>query len=298
MSPHAAPDIAPVLLIGAGGMLGRAWRRLLEARRLPCETLDAPAFDLTDPAAVEAAVQPRHRTVINCAAWTDVDGCESPEQYDAALALNATAVGTLADRCRAVDATLLHYSTDYVFNGRATTPYPTDAPRDPVNAYGRTKAQGEALLEVSACRYLLVRTSWLYAPWGKNFVRTIANAARQRDALRVVNDQRGRPTSAEHLAATSLRLIEASAHGAYHVCDGGDCTWFDFARHIAATVNPACRVDPCPTSEYPLPANRPAYSVLDLTTTEALLGPMGEWRRHLDSVLDRIDRMDKIDGMR
>ena len=276
-----------VLLLGANGMLARAWRNLLEVRGIPCVGLDLPEFDMTCPDQVDAAIDGKQRYVINCAAYTAVDDVEANEQL--AGVINGTAPGLLAKRCRQVDATLVHYSTDYVFSGRASVPYPVDAPLDPVNAYGRTKALGEKAIEQCGGRYLMVRTSWLYAPWGKNFVRTIARAARQRDSLRVVNDQHGRPSSAEHLAAATLGLIESEATGIAHVTDGGQCTWFDFATAIAAHANPNCRVEPCGTEQYPTPAVRPAYSVLDISQTELRLGPLPDWRENLADVLARLE---------
>src|SRR5690606_41203248 len=129
---------------------------------------------------------------------------------------------------------------------------------------------------------------WLYAPWGKNFVRTIAKLASERPELKVVDDQRGRPTSAEHLARASLALLEGGARGTFHVTDGGECTWFELAREVAAKVAPSCRVVPCTTAEHPRPAKRPAYSVLDLRETEARIGPMPDWRATVASVLARV----------
>ena len=279
--------VGSVLLLGANGMLGRAWRGLLDSRGIEHVGLDLPQFDMTDSAQVDAAIDGSHACVINCAAYTAVDDVETNEQI--ASRVNGDAPGLLAIRCRKVKTTLVHYSTDYVFNGRAQEPYPVDAPRDPVNAYGRTKALGEQNIERAGGPYLIVRTSWLYAPWGQNFVRTIARAAAQRDSLRVVDDQRGRPTSSTHLAASTLRLIESGATGVYHVTDGGECTWFDFATAIAAKANPSCRVEPCTTDEYPTPAARPAYSVLDLSLTEQRLGPMPDWRQNLAEVLDHLE---------
>jgi dTDP-4-dehydrorhamnose reductase len=277
-----------LLLISPDGMVGRAFAALLEARSEPARTVAWPAFDLTDPAAVERAVTPGTRVVINCCAWTDVDGAESHEAE--ALAINGTGVGSLARRCRDVGAVLVHFSTDYVFSGVASRPYPTDHPRAPLNAYGRTKARGEEEIEASGCAHLLIRTSWVYAPWGKNFVRTIARLAREREQLRVVADQRGRPTSAEHLAATTLALVETGARGTFHVTDGGETSWHGFAREIVARLGLGCRVEPCTAAEYPSPARRPAYSVLDVSGAEALLGvSFPEWREHLASVLARLE---------
>jgi dTDP-4-dehydrorhamnose reductase len=278
-----------VLVIGGSGMLGRAVQNALKARGMTFAAPTRAELDLLRAETVTAAIGD-HRTVINCAAWTDVDGAEASE--DAATRANGTAVGELAEICRERSVKLVHYSTDYVFDGAGTRPYPTGAPIRPLNAYGRSKAEGERLIARSIERgleALALRTSWLYAPWGKNFVRTIAGAARQRPVLRVVNDQRGRPTSSEHLASATLHLLDKGAHGVMHLTDGGEATWFDFATRIAAFAAPTCQVTPCTSAEYPRPAKRPAWSVLDLTDTEKVIGPMPDWRDNLDSVLARLE---------
>lgn len=279
--------VGPVLLIGGGGMLGRAWRQLLEAQGVGCVAPRRADLDITKPHTIDDYVTGGFPLVVNCAAWTDVDGAET--HIEQARALNAMAVNDLAQRCGRAGSTLVHYSTDYVFNGQASTPYAVNSPTDPINRYAETKWMGEVFLQRSGCRYLLVRTSWVYAPWGTNFVRTIARLCRDRESLNVVNDQRGRPTSAEHLARTTLALLRHGATGVYHVCDGGEATWFDFARAIAGYFNPACRVEPCTTAEFPRPAKRPAYGVLSLTKTEQELGPMPHWRDNLKDVLRRLE---------
>lgn len=279
----------PILLIGAGGMLGKAWCALLEERGLNYKTTTRSQLDITDEAALKKALDERYAIAINCAAWTNVDAAES-QSSDADLA-NGTAVGLLADRCAATETFLVHYSTDYVFDGQGTCPYTTDYPVDPVNAYGRSKLIGERLLQKSGCHHLLVRTSWLYAPWGNNFVRTIARLSADRQTLKVVDDQRGRPTSTEHLATVTLGLVEHEQEGTFHVTDGGECTWFEFACCIAKHANPRCHVEPCSTDAFPRPAPRPAYSVLDLSRTEDVLGPMSTWNDNLASVLGRLTPM-------
>jgi dTDP-4-dehydrorhamnose reductase len=282
-------DNPTILIIGAGGMLGRAVRQALAARGTAFRAPPRSELDLLRPESVRAHLG-GISTVINCAAWTDVDGAEANEA--AATALNGTGVGELAALCRGTGARLVHYSTDYVFAGNGTAPYRIDAQLAPLNAYGRSKAAGEQAITAEINRgldALVLRTSWLYAPWAKNFVRTIAGAAKTRPTLRVVNDQRGRPTSAEHLADVTLRLLATPARGVLHATDGGEATWFDFATRIAAFASPACRVEPCTTAEFPRPAVRPAYSVLDLGPTEQLIGPMTDWRTNLDSVLSRLE---------
>jgi dTDP-4-dehydrorhamnose reductase len=281
------PETPDILLISHDGMLGRAWLTLLQQQARACDTVTFPQIDYTKPDTIADHVRDGHKLVINCAAYTDVDGCETQEQL--ANQINGHGVGVLAQRCREIGATLVHYSTDYVFNGEQQTPYRVDQPHEPVNAYGRSKAIGEKRIRDTGCRHLILRTSWLYAPWGKNFVRTIHKAARERQSLRVVNDQHGRPTSAEHLADASKRLLDASAHGTLHVTDGGQCTWHAFATRIAAHANPACQVQPCTSDEYQRPAKRPAYSVMDLGPTEAIIGPMPAWETNLDAVLERLD---------
>ena len=271
-----------VVVLAADGMLGTAWTRILEEHDVALGCF--PDVDITrrdSLSLLEGA-----DLVVNCAAWTDVDGAEAHEEQ--AAAVNGAAVRVLSEICAAQDALLVHYSTDYVFSGDADAPYAVDAPIDPVNAYGRTKALGEIGLVEGGADHILIRTSWLYAPWGKNFVRTMASLGAERDALKVVDDQRGRPTSAQHLAATSLRLVEARVRGTFHVTDGGECTWYDFAKHIVGRVNPECRVEPCSSDAYPRPAPRPRYSVLDLSATEALLGQMPRWETHVDRVLDAL----------
>lgn len=278
---------APVLLLGCQGMLGRAWRELLEAAGVEYLPLDRPQLDLLRLESIPLVVEPRFRTVINCTAYTDVDRAETEEAL--ALALNATAVGRLAECCRQTGAILVHYSTDYVFSGQASSPYRPDSLRQPLGAYGRTKAEGERLAVESGCRLLLIRTSWLYAPWAKNFVRTIAVLAKTKPELKVVNDQTGRPTSAESLALATAKLVGEGAEGVYHVTDGGQCTWYEFAREIAAWANPACRVVPCTTAEFSRPAPRPAYSVLDVSGTESKIGALPPWQDNLASVLSRLE---------
>jgi dTDP-4-dehydrorhamnose reductase len=276
-------DMSPILLISPDGMLGRAMQALLSQRGLVFEAVSYPAIDITSTESVERLVTTRFRMVINCSGFTDVDAAETREAE--ATAVNAEGVLHLANRCRTTGALLVHYSTDYVFDGAASEPYRVDQPRQPQNAYGRSKAKGEEFLEKSGCQYLLVRTSWLYAPWGKNFVDTIARYGRERPVLRVVDDQRGRPSSAEYLAARSLALIEHDARGIFHVTDGGECTWFEFAQAIVTQTGGSARVDACKSEEYPSPTRRPSYSVLDLSGTDALLGPARAWQKNLADVL-------------
>lgn len=275
-----------VVVIGADGMLGRCWAELLTSRGIDHLATTLDELDITDQSALDRFVTPGTQWVVNCAAYTLVDAAEENENL--ANEVNGHAVGRMAERCKDIGAKLLHYSTDYVFDGTATEPYPTDHTRRPVNAYGRSKALGEELIEHSGVEHLLVRSSWLYAPWAKNFVLTIRELAQSRDELRVVHDQRGRPTDSRRLAEVSLDLADRGSRGVFHVTDGGECSWFELAALIAHVVNPDCRVEPCTSDEFPRPAPRPAYSVLDVSTTENIVGPLIPWEDRVRDVLARV----------
>ncbi len=281
-----------VLLIGGTGMLGRAMQHELRTRGVRFEAPTRAAIDLSRADHIERTIgEGEFALVLNCAAWTDVDGAEAHEAQ--ATAINGAAVAHLARACRQSGAFLVNYGTDYVFDGKGIAPYRADQSRNPINAYGRSKAAGEAALERSECPHLQIRTSWLYAPWGKNFVRTIAKAGREKPMLKVVNDQRGRPTSSEHLARATLDLLDEGASGTLAITDGpsndNGCTWFDFAAEIVRLTGGSARVEPCTSAEYPRPAARPAYSVLDLAPTEGLIGPRPHWKDTLADVCRRLE---------
>ena len=277
--------MSKLVVIGADGMLGRCWTELLADRGIDHVGTTLAELDITDRAALDRYVTPGTQWVVSCAAYTLVDAAE--EHEDLANEVNGHAIGRMAERCKEVGAKLLHYSTDYVFDGTATEPYPTDHPRSPVNAYGRSKALGEELIQRSGVEHLLVRSSWLYAPWGENFVLTMRKLAKTRQNLRVVDDQRGRPTDSRRLAEISLALADQGSRGVFHVTDGGDCTWFELATLIAEVVNPDCRVEPCTSEEFPRPAPRPTYSVLDVSATEDVVGRLIPWQDRVREVLAR-----------
>lgn len=272
-----------ILLLGGSGMLGRAWIERLTANKTTFESVGRAQVDLSRPESLDEVAWDDVSAVVNCAAWTDVDGAETSEA-DATL-INGTAVAALAQRCAAEGVPLVHYSTDYVFAGDASEPYPVDGPLAPLNAYGRSKAVGEQGIRDAGGPHLILRTSWLYAPWGRNFVLTMAKLGAERETLNVVDDQRGRPSSSQHVAEVSHRLLEQRETGTFHVTDGGACTWHEFATEIVAAVNPKCRVEPCSSDAFVRPAKRPAYSVLDLGPTEARVGVMPDWRENLRAVL-------------
>ncbi|MEM7607160.1 MAG: dTDP-4-dehydrorhamnose reductase [Myxococcota bacterium] len=271
-----------VLLLGATGMLGRAFHSLLSAAGAQVDMPSERDFDLRRPPAIAKGVD----LVICCAAYTKVDGAEEDEEL--ATAVNGAGVGELAKRSLDALVPLINFGTDYVFSGDASSPYARDASHAPLNAYGRSKAAGEVALAASGAEYLQVRTSWLYAPWGNNFLRTMARLTAERDSLQVVDDQRGRPTSAEHLARTTLALFRKGARGIHHATDGGECTWFDFACFIRDELGHACTIEPCTSDAFPRPAKRPSYSVLDIAETERLIGPLRPWQESAATVLRRL----------
>jgi dTDP-4-dehydrorhamnose reductase len=273
-----------LLITGAGGMLAQALRRELLARGHEVVALDRAALDITDAAAVASAIGAhRPEAVIQCAAYTRVDDAEREE--DAAHRVNAEATGHLARACRAAGTRLIYPSTDYVFDGRATRPYTPAAPTNPIGAYGRSKLAGE-LAAREAEDFLVVRTSWLYGAGGKNFVATILERARRGEALRVVADQYGSPTWTGSLARTIAELIERQAPaGVYHATNRGETTWHGLATEALRVAGVEAEITPVTTAEFPRPAPRPAYSVLDCTATEAVVGELAGWREALAEAL-------------
>ncbi|MBX7266762.1 dTDP-4-dehydrorhamnose reductase [Micromonospora sp. Llam7] len=276
-----------VLVTGAGGMLGRDLVDVLAGQPDPKVTAVSRAeLDITDAAAVHAAVD-GHDVVVNAAAWTDVDGAERDER--AATAVNGDAVAHLAAACAAHGARLLHPSTDYVFPGDATVPYPEDAPTGPINAYGRSKLAGErAVTRLLPDTGYVVRTAWLYGVHGRSFVRTMLDLADQREFLDVVDDQRGQPTWSGALARQLVALAESAlagraAPGVYHGTCSGETTWYGLARAVFALhgLDPA-RIRPTTSARFRRPAPRPAYSVLGHDRwADAGLPPLPAWHATL-----------------
>lgn len=275
-----------LVLLGSSGMLGQELLSACRARGCsPITFADSTVLNVTDHDAVrEELFVIRPSVIINATGYTNVDQAEA--EHDLAAAVNHGAVANLANIARELDATLVHYSTDYVFDGEANLPYAVDATTAPLNMYGRTKLDGERAIVKSGCEYLIIRTSWLYAPHGANFVNTILRLASERESLRVVTDQRGRPTLCADLAQITCRLLDAGARGVMHGTNEGDCSWFEFAEAIVETAGLDCRIEPTVTAEFPRPARRPRFSVLDLTEANDLIGFGRHWR---DALADCID---------
>ncbi|WP_353809659.1 dTDP-4-dehydrorhamnose reductase [Agromyces sp. SYSU T00194] len=269
-----------VLVTGAAGMLGRDVQAALAGRDVTA--LARADLDVTDAAAVAAAVA-GHDVVVNCAAYTKVDDAESHEEL--AYAVNATGPRLLAEACAATGARLVTISTDYVFDGTATEPYAEDLPRDPINAYGRTKAAGEELaLAAHPEGTYVVRTAWLYGAHGPNFATTMLKLAAARETWSVVDDQLGQPTWTADLAAWIVALLDSDAPaGIYHGTNGGRTSWFGFARAVLeeAGLDPE-RITPTDSASFPRPAPRPGFSVLGHDGwARAGLEPPRDWREAL-----------------
>ena len=250
-----------VLITGAAGMLGRDVVRAAEDANHEVVPLARQDLDLLDARAVRAAVErERPHAVINCGAWTDVDGAEADEA--GATRLNGEAAGALAAAAAEVDAVVVHPSTDYVFDGTATRPYVESDPTSPINAYGRSKLAGEHAVAAANPRHFVVRTSWLFGAGGRNFVETMLGLAESGGPVLVVRDQVGCPTYTGHLAEALVRLIDGESYGLHHIAGGGECSWFEFANEIFERAGTETRAMSCTSDEFPRPAPRPAYSVL------------------------------------
>ncbi|MFD2026056.1 dTDP-4-dehydrorhamnose reductase [Promicromonospora aerolata] len=264
------------LVVGAAGMLGQDVVAAARAAGHDVTGIGRSDLDITDAATVSDVVA-GHDVVVNCAAWTAVDDAETHEAE--AFAVNAAGAANLARVTAAAGARLVHVSTDYVFDGRATEPYPEDAPVRPRSAYGRTKAAGEWAVRAEAPDAVVVRTAWLYGAGGRCFPRTIARVAGERDRLSVVDDQTGQPTWTADLAHLIVRLVGAKAPGGiYHGTSSGQVTWFGFAREVVAASGHTTPVDPTTSAAYQLPAPRPAYSVLGHDRLRAVgVEPIGDW---------------------
>lgn len=275
-----------VVITGGRGMLAGAVAETLKARNRNFLSLDRASADITQQADVRRLFAERRPTLlINCAAHTKVDLCE--DEAERADAINGHAVGLLAEAARDHGTFLVHYSTDFVFDGSGTRPYRPDHPVRPLSAYGRSKLLGEQKLQaVDWPNWLILRTSWLYGRGGASFPRTIVERGRQGAPLRVVDDQIGSPTYTPDLAEATLDLLDRGMSGIWHVCNSGSTSWFELARAALEEFNVSASIAPIRTAEWialrPKQAHRPAYSVMDIEPFALAIGrPMRPWREAL-----------------
>jgi dTDP-4-dehydrorhamnose reductase len=273
--------MSTVLVTGAGGMLGRDVLAALPG----AVGYTRGELDVTDADAVRAAIRAAQPdVVVNCAAWTNVDGAEEHEAE--ATAINGTGAGNVAAAAAGAGAAVVHVSTDYVFDGTASEPYVESDHVRPATAYGRSKLAGEAEVREANPRHHVVRTAWLFGAGGPNFVGTMLRLGQERDALSVVADQTGCPTYTPHLAAALATIARSERYGTWHAAGGGRCTWFDLASATFEQAGLDVAVTPCTTAEMPRPAPRPAWSVLASERSDAVALP--DWTEGLSAYLDEI----------
>lgn len=263
-----------ILVTGANGQLGNEMQRVAKTSSNHYIFTDVAQLDITDREAVLRAVKDNGiQVIVNCAAYTNVDKAE--DDRETADLINNKAVENLAIAARENDATLIHISTDYVFKGDRCTPCREDWETDPLGVYGITKLAGEKSIERTGCRHIIIRTAWLYSPFGKNFVKTMQKLTAEKDSLKVVFDQVGTPTYAGDLADAIARIIETGQlgkQGIYHFSNEGVCSWYDFAREICELSGNTCNIQPCHSDEFPSKVKRPHFSVLDKTKIKDTFG--------------------------
>lgn len=290
-----------ILITGAKGQLGNEIINILkkgysEIGKVNKEYLNADTYavdvDDLDISDINAVVKffnnKRFDLIINCAAYTNVDGCEeNPDLAFKANALGARNLAMMADRN---NAKLVHVSTDYVFSGEASKAYVEYDICEPKSIYGKTKLLGENYVRDFCKKYFIVRTSWLYGYTGNNFVKTIIKNAKQKGALKVVNDQIGNPTNANDLGHHILELVNTENYGIYHCTGTGECSWYDFAKKIVELSGINAKVAPCSTDEFPRPAKRPAYSSLDNMMLRSTTGDrMRDWQDAIRSYIKNLE---------
>ena len=275
-----------ILVTGANGQLGNEMRILAKESQdkyiftdvNQVEGFETTYLDITDFEAIRQMVKEQDvKAIVNCAAWTNVDGAEDPEKYELVEKLNATAPENLAKAMKEVNGLLVHISTDYVFGAEPyNTPCKEDQQGTPTGVYGLTKLHGEHKIIATGCNYVIIRTAWLYSEFGKNFCKTMMNLTATKPELKVVFDQVGTPTYALDLAkaiTVVLEKFDGSQTGVYHYSNEGVCSWFDFTKMIAEyNGTTACNVQPCYSCDFPSSVKRPSYSVLDKSKIKSVFG--------------------------
>ncbi len=291
-----------ILITGCNGQLGNELRLAIEESNDPNTYYytDVAELDITDKQAVENYFRDNHiQVVVNCAAYTNVDSAEdNPEITDQ---INHIAVLNLAKACAQNSAMLIHISTDYVFDGTDNTPYTESAPTHPLGVYGVTKLKGEEAVVRSGCQYIILRTSWLYSAFGKNFVKTMQRLTSEKETVTVVFDQAGTPTYAPDLANVILAFIKradterAIINQTYHFSNEGVCSWYDFSVAINEAFGHHCTVLPTHSYEYPSKVTRPSYSVLDKTKIKTTLGiQIPHWKSSMMKCVNRLKSTDPL----
>ncbi|WP_160674318.1 dTDP-4-dehydrorhamnose reductase [Clostridium sp. C8-1-8] len=291
-----------ILITGAKGQLGTQIINIIKSGKselgnVPSEVvaseiigIDVQELDITNLEATRdyiGAIKPD--VVVNCAAYTNVDACETNE--DIAFKVNAIGPRNLAIVCEELGAKLIHISTDYVFSGVGSKALKEYDLTGPVSVYGKTKLAGEEFVKQFSSKYFIVRTAWLYGYNGNNFVYTMMKLGKEKDFIDVVNDQRGNPTNAEDLAHHILKLIGTEEYGTYHCTGSGECTWYDFAKKIIELSGIDCEIRPCTSEQFVRPAKRPEFSSLDNMMLRCTVGDeMRDWEVAIKEFIDNIQK--------
>jgi len=289
-----------ILITGCNGQLGNELQNIIKfgkaeisevsdnIRNAEVIALDVDVLDITNLAQVKEKLNDlKPDVVINCAAATNVDGCESNEDF--AFKVNSIGPRNLAIACEKINAKLVQVSTDYVFSGVGNKPLTEYDLTAPYSAYGKTKLLGEKYVQEFCSKSFIVRTAWLYGYVGHNFVYTMMKLGKEKDMLKVVDDQRGNPTHANDLAYHILKLIETEEYGVYHCTGKGECSWYDFAKMIIELSGEKCEVNPCTSEEYKTPAKRPEYSSLDNMMLRCTVGDeMRDWKEAIKSFIKKV----------
>jgi len=280
-----AGNVLKILVTGANGQLGQELVRLPAPPDIEITGFGRGELDVTDPEQCRNVIGSyKPEVVIHCAAYTKVDQAES--EPDEAYRVNADGTRNAALAAEQIGAKFVYISTDYVFDGKANAPYRENDPTDPQSVYGKSKLAGEQWVQSLSSRYFIVRTSWVYGKHGSNFVKTMLRLAEERDRLKVVSDQVGSPTYTLDLAQFLLELVQTDHYGIFHASNTGACSWYEFAKAIFEERGMIVQVEPCTTDEFPRPAPRPAYSVLDHGAIRAHgLKSLRPWRAALSNFL-------------
>ncbi len=284
-----------IVVTGKNGQLGWELEKLAAVAQDGFDILftGREELDLGKPATIPLFFEKyKPAYFINCAAYTAVDKAETEQEQ--AYTINTGAVGIIAQQCRLTKTTLISFSTDYVFDGKGKAPYPTDTPTEPINYYGYTKCEGEKLALANNPKTIIIRTSWLYSTHGNNFVKTMMRLMKERAEIKVVSDQVGSPTYAADLAGAIFQIVSSlkagnEHYGIYHYSNTGVLSWYEFATAIRDEAGLTCKVIPITTAEYPTPAKRPGYSVMD---TQEIVNDFGvgimDWKKSLGECIHRL----------
>lgn len=277
-----------ILVTGSNGMLGSDLIDVLNINKNnEIIATDSTSLDITKESTIEKIKKYMPDIVINAAAYTDVDGCESNQNLS--YKVNSFGPKNLAIACNKINSKLIHISTDYVFNGEKDKPYIENDKTEPINIYGETKLKGEELIQNTFDDYFILRTSWLYGINGNNFVKTMLELSKSHNEISVVDDQRGSPTYTYDLAIAISELLQSDHYGVYHLTNSGNCSWFEFAKNIFEIANVDVELKPVSTDEFPRAAKRPTYSVLNNAKWKNNgLNPLRNYKKALNDFIDLV----------